>query len=126
MLSGCERSSEIMEDLKFAVESLEKQAFKDIRVALDGYEAPSKITQKQSGEDFTPDITAFRDGTKVLFELAIRSDDHSLVRTKWQLLTQISKMKDDSFVILVPKGNLSFANTMLKEPNIDAEVIRMF
>ncbi len=125
MLSENYKNPDVKLELASAVAKLENSKyFEDIKVRLEGYEPPSRIKQKDSDRDYSPDITAVKNGDRVMIELAMNGADKEQLKSKWQLLTRFSKARQQELILLVPKGNLSFASEMLKDPLIEADIMR--
>ena len=68
--------------LEQSVQHLQQKGFENIKADLDGYETPKSYRRKGSDLVITPDITAQRDGRKHFFEVSVKSEKPTLLKTK--------------------------------------------
>jgi len=114
--------SSLLED---SVAYLEKRGFENIRAAVEGYESPKSYTKVGSDISITPNIVADRGGIKHYFEISLKSDHPTQLKTKWQFLDTISKMKDHRFSIITRKGHFKFTKDMLDDLHLDKQPIHL-
>ena len=86
--------------LEKSVQHLQEKGFEDIKADLDGYQTPKSYRRKGSDLVITPDITANRDGRKHFFEVSVKSERPTLLKTKWRFLDVMTGLKDHRFKII--------------------------
>lgn len=103
------------------------RGFKDIKANIADYETPARLTRKsESGDEaFIPDVTGTLNGRKSYFELALKTDDEQQAVTKWKLLSNVARFKNGKFFLVVPRGHYAFANRLISQYTIEAEVLKM-
>ena len=82
---------------------------------MTGFETPKSYIVKRTGEPVTPDITATKDGLKYLFDISLKSEMPTLLKSKWLLLDTLSRMQSNRFRIITFKGHYRFTDTLLSE-----------
>lgn len=125
MLQDNVETSHYQESMEQAVKMVEKRGFDQIKARVEDYEAPASL--KKQGEDleYTPDITAKKDGATYYFEIADRKEDATSITGKWKLLSTLAEMKGGQLEIFVPYGSMKFTREILVAKNIEAEVIKL-
>ncbi|WP_289044216.1 hypothetical protein [uncultured Olleya sp.] len=111
--------------LQQSINHLEFLGFENIKADLIGYEQPKTFIKKENNLVMTPDITAYKRTKKYYFELGLKSEKPKLLKSKWRLLDVFTRMKDHKFKIISTKGHYSFANTIIKELNLDKTLIKL-
>ena len=106
------------EIIKESVSYLEKRGFEQIRANVDGYEAPKSYLKKDSDVVITPDIVASRAGIKHYFEISLKTEKLRLLKSKWQFLDTITRMRNQRFKIITRRGHYKFTDELLKELNL--------
>lgn len=104
--------------LKQSVEHLESRGFIDIKADMAGFESPKSFIVKRTGKPVTPDITATKDGQKYFFELSLKSEAPTLLKSKWLFLDTLSRMRSNRFRIITFKGHYKFTDSLLAELNL--------
>ncbi len=104
--------------LKKSVEHLQARGFDNIKADMDGYESPKSYVKKSSGNAVTPDITATKNGIKYFFDISVKSDKSTLLKSKWLFLDTLSRMKSNRFRIMTFRGHYKFTETLLSELNL--------
>lgn len=69
----------------------------------------------------TPDIVAIKNGRKYFFDISLKSEKHSLLKSKWLFLDTLSRMKSNRFKIITTKGHYKFTNTLMEDLNMDGD-----
>lgn len=112
--------------LKQAIQLLEKKGYSDIKAELPEYESPTSFTEKTSDKSFTPDLTGTKDAGKDYFQV-VEGDKKNIqdVVSKWKLFSNLAKIKNGSFYLLVPYGRKKYTTELIKEYNIDAEMMKL-
>jgi len=111
--------------LKDSVTYLEKKGFENIKAEVDGYETPKSYLKVGSDVSITPNIVAERNGTKHYFEISLKSEEPTLLKSKWQFLDTFTKMKDHRFKIITRRGHFKFTREMLDDLHLDKEPIQL-
>ena len=113
------------EIIKESVSYLEKRGFEQIRANVDGYEAPKSYLKKNSDVVITPDIVASRAGIKHYFEISLKTEKLRLLKSKWQFLDTITRMRNQRFKIITRRGHYKFTDELLKELNLEKNLIKL-
>jgi len=104
--------------LEQSIQHLESRGFDNIKADMNGFETPKSYIVKRTGEPVTPDITATKDGLKYLFDISLKSETPTLLKSKWLLLDTLSRMQSNRFRIITFKGHYRFTDTLLSELNL--------
>jgi len=120
--------SEKNENKDILIESLaylEKRGFEHIQADLKGYETPKSYHKKDSDVIITPDIVAERAGIKHYFEISLKSDKPRLLKSKWQFLDTLTRMRNQRFKIITRRGHYKFTDEILKDLNLEKQLIKL-
>ncbi|MEB8328271.1 hypothetical protein OO009_02795 [Flavobacteriaceae bacterium KMM 6897] len=112
---------ENQEFLKKSISHLEARGFESIKADLEGFEHPKSYLKKSSGMRITPDIVAIKNGRKYYFDISLKSEKHSLLKSKWLFLDTLSRMRSNRFKIITTKGHYKFTNNLMEDLNMDVE-----
>ncbi|MDT0555604.1 hypothetical protein [Patiriisocius hiemis] len=113
------------ETLKESITYLENRGFENIKADIEGYETPKSYNKKGSDITITPDIVAERAGIKHYFEVSLKSQKPKLLKSKWRFLDVVSRMKNERFKIITKRGHYKFTNEMLKDLNLEKNLIKL-
>ncbi|MDC7994969.1 hypothetical protein [Altibacter sp. HG106] len=108
-----------------SIQYLEKKGFENIKADLEGYETPKSYNKKGSDVSITPDIVAERAGIKHYFEVSLKSEKPSLLKSKWRFLDVLTRMKNHRFKIITRRGHYKFTNEMLADLNLEKNLIKL-
>lgn len=111
--------------LKESLSYIENLGFENIKADVEGYETPKSYTKKGSNVSITPDIVAEKAGRKHYFEIGLKSEEPTLLKSKWRFLEVLTRMKDDRFKIITRRGHYKFTQDMLDDLNLDKEPIKL-
>ena len=112
--------------LEQSVQHLSSRGFDNIKADMDGYESPKSYIRRRTGNPATPDITATKNGRKYLFDISLKSEKPTLLKSKWVFLDTLSRMKSNRFRILTFRGHYRFTQNLLSELNLgDKEPIKI-
>ena len=111
--------------LKEALAYLENLGFENIKADIEGYETPKSYLKKGSNISITPDIVAEKAGRKHYFEIGLKSEEPTLLKSKWRFLEVLTRMKDDRFKIITRRGHYKFTQDMLDDLNLDKNPIKL-
>ncbi len=112
---------ENQELLEQSVQHLQARGFNNIKVDMEGYESPKSYIKKSTGNAVTPDITATKNGMKYVFDISLKSDRPTLLKSKWLFLDTLSRLKSNRFRILTFRGHYKFTETLLRELNLGSK-----
>ncbi|WKN29736.1 hypothetical protein PZB74_12235 [Porifericola rhodea] len=120
------KDSKQMKYLQQAVRLLEKKGYSDIKAELPDYESPTSFTEKNSDKSYTPDLTGEKDMGKDYFQV-VEGDKKNIqdVVSKWKLFSNLAKIKNGQFYLLVPYGKKKYTTELMREYNIDAELMKL-
>ena len=117
-----ENNTEIVED---SVNYLKNRGFENIKADIEGYETPTSYHKKGSDEVITPDIIADQDGKRHYFEISLKSEKPTLLKSKWKFLDTFTKMKGYHFRIITRRGHFKFTQEMLQDINLEKDPIKI-
>jgi len=120
--SDREENKEILEE---SVAYLENRGFEHIQADVEGYEVPKSYHKKDSDVVITPDIVADRAGVKHYFEISLKSEEPRLLKSKWQFLDTLTRMRNQRFKIITRRGHYKFTDEMLKDLNLEKNLIKL-
>ncbi len=104
---------------------LEERGFENIKADAEGYESPKSYHKKDSDVVITPDIVAERAGVKHYFEISLKTAKPRLLKSKWQFLDTITRMRNQRFKIITRKGHYKFTDEILKDLNLEKNLIKL-
>ncbi len=104
--------------LEKSIQHLEARGFNNIKADMEGFETPKSYIKKSTGNPVTPDITATKNGRKYLFDISLKSEKPTLLKSKWVFLDTLSRMKSNRFRIITFRGHYKFTDTLLQELNL--------
>ncbi len=116
------------ENKKILAESvayLENRGFEHIQADVEGYEVPKSYHKKDSDVVITPDIVADKAGVKHYFEISLKSEEPRLLKSKWQFLDTLTRMRNQRFKIITRRGHYKFTDEMLKDLNLEKNLIKL-
>lgn len=116
---------ENQEILRESVAYLESKGFENIQADVEGYESPKSYLKKDSDVSITPDIVAERAGIKHYFEISLKSSKPRLLKSKWQFLDTLTRMRNQRFKIITRRGHYKFTDEMLKDLNLEKNLIKL-
>ncbi|MAP55685.1 hypothetical protein [Altibacter sp.] len=117
--------AESTEVIKDSVVYLESKGFENIKADIEGYETPKSYLKKGSDEIITPDIVAERAGIKHYFEVSLKSQKPTLLKSKWRFLDVLTRMRNERFKIITRRGHYKFTNEMLEDLNLQKNLIKL-
>src|SRR5690554_3163867 len=120
-----EEKDENKEILIESVTYLENKGFEHIKANVEGYETPKSYHKIDSDMVITPDIVADRAGIKHYFEISLKSDKPRLLKSKWQFLDTLTRMRNQRFRIITRRGHYKFTDEMLKDLNLEKNLIKL-
>ncbi len=109
---------ENQEILEKSIQHLEARGFNNIKADMEGFETPKSYIKKSTGNPVTPDITATKNGRKYLFDISLKSEKPTMLKSKWVFLDTLSRMKSNRFRIITFRGHYKFTDTLLQELNL--------
>lgn len=107
------------------IEYLKGQGYDNIKADIQGYESPKSFKMKSKGIELTPDIVAESNGKVQYVEVGIKTDDTSLLKTKWKFLDTISQIKNRGFRIVSHHGHYGFTDQIIDEINLNKTAVRI-
>lgn len=119
------KSEENKEILKESVTYLKNRGFEHIKANAEGFEIPKSYIKKDGDVVITPDIVADRAGIKHYFEISMKSEKPRLLKSKWQFLDTLARMRNQRFKIITCRGHYKFTDEMLKDLNLEKSIIKL-
>ncbi len=115
------------EMVKYTVSALSKAEYYSIKADLPSYKnKPDEIFLKNSDKGYLPDITAFKDGVKHIFE--IETEDTITIeeiKNKWTIFSMFAEKRFALFIAVVPNGFKKKASEYINELGISAIVVEV-
>lgn len=108
-----------------AVDIVKNTGFTHIQADLPEYEQPTRLINKADDFAFVPDIVAEKGGQKGYFEISKKTEDLKKLIGKWKLLSLMAKLRNGIFRIFVPRGHMKFTRDLLKQYDIDADLVKL-
>ena len=119
------RSKSYEKLLEKAIKQVQNMGYENIKASFEDFEVPASLINKNTEEEFIPDLTATKNGSKSYFEISEKEEDQTKLVGKWKLLGVMSQMKNGMFQVFVPKGKLMYTKTILKDHNIEAAIHKL-
>src|SRR5690606_1491678 len=113
------------EILKESVAYLESRGFEHIQAAVEGYETTKSYIKKDSDVVITPVIVAARAGIKNYFKISLKSAKPRILKSKWQFLDTLTRMRNQRFKIITRRGHYKFTDEMLKDLSLEKNLIKL-
>ena len=113
------------EFLEESINYLKNSGFEDIKADVTGYDSPKSFRKKGTDIVITPDITGIKRSTKYYFEIGVKSEKPTLLKSKWRFLDVLSRMGGHNFKIITKKGHYKFTNDVLEELNLEKTPIKL-
>lgn len=125
MLKESFQEFENQDVIESVVEHLRKKGFEKIKVDNGEFDKPSKLTRRETGEEFVPNITAVKGNGKCYFEFVDKSKQvQRKLIDKWSLLSAFAEFKDGKLFLIVPNGKLSYTQRLLQNNEaINADIM---
>jgi hypothetical protein len=114
--------TEKLENIAFLEKSINHLAtngFENIQADMDGYETPKTYLRKGSDSKITPDSVAEKNGRSHFFDISLKSDNQTLLKSKWLFLETLSKIKSASFRVITTHGHIKFTDSMLADIHLE-------
>lgn len=125
MLPESKQGDNYKELLQRAVNHVKSRGFARIKTDLEGFEQPTHYKAQQNEISYCPDLTAMNGKGKFYFEIACKTESKRELVSKWKLLETMAEMKNGKLNILVPYGQNRFAQEILTEHKINANIIKL-
>lgn len=100
-----------------------RKGFGNIKANIDEFESPVSYASAEKDLTYTPDVTVKKRTKKSYLEIVVKSDDFKQKISKWKLLSTLAAIKGGRFILFAPKGNKAFAQRMIDEYNLNAELV---
>lgn len=107
-----------------AIDWVKQRGFTDIKADIADFESPTKFTKKD-GETFAPLITCKKAYKKNYVEIATKTENPQRAISKWKLLSILAAMKEGTLYLLAPKGHITYVRQLVKQYQLNAEVITL-
>lgn len=120
-----EESKESIAFLKESLAYLERLGYENIQADIEGYETPKSYLKKGTDISITPNIVAEKAGRKHYFEMGLKCEKQTLLKSKWRFLDVLTRMRDDRFKVITRRGHYKFTQDMLDDLNLDKEPIKL-
>ncbi len=105
--------------LEKSIEHLTHHGFENIQADMEGYETPKSYIRKGSDNKITPDIVAEKYCRRHFFDISLKSEKPTLLKSKWLFLETLSKMKEGSFRVITTYGHYKFTDSMLADIHLE-------
>ncbi|MEN0002817.1 MAG: hypothetical protein AAF798_01690 [Bacteroidota bacterium] len=119
-------SDQVIKDsgIQRVVKWVKSKGYSNIKANVEGYELPTTFTPSNLDvEPFVPDVTATRGEQKHYFEIALKTEDSDRQIRKWKLLSTLAEMKKGKLHLFAPRGHKAFAERIVRERQLAADVV---
>ncbi|KPM30914.1 Hypothetical protein I595_2892 [Croceitalea dokdonensis DOKDO 023] len=113
-----QENSEIIEK---SIQHLEYKGFENIKADIAGYPTPKSYLNKERDTKITPDIVAEKNGRTYFFEISLKTNKESLLKSKLLFLDALSRMNSNRFKIITTKGHYRFTDSILSALNLSVK-----
>ncbi len=103
---------------KKSIKHLKAVGFDNIKADIPGYENPKSFIKKSTGMEVTPDISATKNGRRYFFDISLKSERASQLKSKWLLLDTFSRLRSNRFKIITFRGHFKFTEQLLSDINL--------
>lgn len=108
------------------IEHIKKLGYTDIQADIEGYDSPTSFEMKSQNLSITPDIVAKTLSGQVHYiEVGLKTDNPSLLKSKWKFLNTLAEMKKGSFRVVSHRGHYRFVDNMMTDLNLTVPVTRL-
>lgn len=107
--------------LEKSIQHLISKGYENIQADMEGYETPTSYLRKGSDSSITPDIVAEKQGRSHFFDISLKSEKPTLLKSKWLFLETLSKMRSGSFRVITTKGHYKFTENMLSDIHLESK-----
>ncbi|MCB0517598.1 MAG: hypothetical protein H6577_23235 [Lewinellaceae bacterium] len=105
-----------------ALDWAKKHGFSDLKANHGDFESPAHFNRPGEDDPVVPDITGLRTGGKSYIEIAVKSEEVNKKVSKWKLLSTLAARKGGKLFLLTPRGHKRFAEDIVREHNLMAEI----
>ena len=108
-----------------AIQWAKKNGFSNLKanIETDDYDVPAGFTRTGEDAAYIPDLSGTKRGGKNYIEIALKTEAGDRQVSKYKLLSTMAGMKSGKLYLLAPKGHKAFVDKMVKQYNINADVI---
>tara|TARA_R110002096_G_scaffold126532_2_gene273574 strand:+ start:67150 stop:67524 length:375 start_codon:yes stop_codon:yes gene_type:complete len=108
------------------IEHIKKLGYTNIQADIEGYDSPTSFEMKSQNLSITPDIVSTTPSGQIHYiEVGLKTDNPSLLKSKWKFLNTLAEMKKGSFRVVSHRGHYRFTDNMMSELNLSSPVIRL-
>ncbi|MBR9919429.1 MAG: hypothetical protein GYB31_01225 [Bacteroidetes bacterium] len=109
-----------------AINWAKRKGFSGIKANYEGFDIPSSFTKldknKEEVDQYIPDITGKKLGTKSFVEISLKSDETDRQISKWKLLSSLAAARGGKLFLLAPRGHKAFTEKLVKDYSLPAQV----
>lgn len=99
------------------------KGFDNIKSISEDYDDPKSFRSLDEDIQFTPDLTAVKNGGKHYFEVAMKTDKVQKLVSKWKLMGTLANLKKGKLHLYTPRGHKTFTQKVVINYGINANVI---
>lgn len=111
------------EIIEAVVDFIAGQEFSNIKADIPGYATPQKLVWSSTGSGYTPDITAIKDDTLLLFVVKDPNEDANKQIEKWKLFSSYTSGENRICYIVSMTHQEFTVKSILAENKIKAKVL---
>lgn len=111
------------EIIEAVVDFIKSQDFSNIKADMPGYATPQKLVWSSTGSGYTPDITAVKDNTLLLFVVKDPNEDAQKQVEKWRLFSSYTSGENRICYIVSMTHQEFTVKNILEENQIKARVL---
>lgn len=108
------------------IEHIKKLGYTNIQADTEGYDSPTSFEMKSQNLSITPDVVATSPSGQLQYiEIGLKTDNPSLLKSKWKFLNTLAEMKKGSFRVISHRGHYRFVDNMMTDLNLTSPVTRL-
>jgi hypothetical protein len=100
-----------------------RNGMSDLKANFEDYETPTTFSKEGEDSPYIPDITGSKNGHKSYLEIATKNGEVGRKVSKWKLLSTLASMKNGKLFLLAPKGHKAFTEKLVKQHDLNAEIV---
>lgn len=100
-----------------------RNGLSNLKANFEDYEIPTTFNKEGEETPYIPDITGSKNGNKSYLEIATKNGEVDRKISKWKLLSTLAAMKNGKLVLLAPKGHKAFAEKLVRDHDLNAEIV---
>lgn len=112
--------------IQLLIAKLLQEGFQQIQAKVSGYDPPTNIFLRDSGQTHTPSLVAVQDGRSFFFDIDLRSPiPLKLSRPKWGQMARWANLKYGRYFVVVKSSQVEPINKTVEAEGLDMGVLTL-